>query len=102
MTVWTRLSSVLLYDLFWLLVVYPAVLAASGSTTADGIVLTARQAVQTKLNQDNFLLVSAAAGAGPYCIFTDNPSTLSTTCCLFWHSDASIVSYICFNVIYRT
>ena len=46
--------------------VFPAVLAASGSAAADGIVLTVRQAVQTKLNQDNFLLVCGEEGAGPY------------------------------------
>lgn len=43
-------------------VVYPAVLAGSGSAAADGIVLTVRQSVQTKLNQDNFLLISEDEG----------------------------------------
>lgn len=66
-TLYTVLSSVLLYDLVRLYVVYPAVLAA-----ADGIVLTDRQATQTKLNQDNFLLVSGGGGgAGPHWTFTD-------------------------------
>ena len=47
----------------WLcVVVYPAVLAGSGSAAADGIVLTVRQAMQTKLNQDNFLLVFWGGG----------------------------------------
>lgn len=50
----------------WQYVVYPAVLAGSDSAAADGIVLTVRHAVQTKLNQDNFLLLSGAEGAGPY------------------------------------
>lgn len=50
---------------FQRVVVYPAVLAGSGSVAAaGGIVLTVRQAVQTKLNEDNFLLVSGE-GAGP-------------------------------------
>lgn len=34
---------------------HPAVLAASDFAATNGIVLTVRQAVQTKLNQDNFL-----------------------------------------------
>lgn len=45
-------------------VVYPAVLAGSGSAAADGIVLTVRQSVQTKLNQDNFLLLSEEEEGG--------------------------------------
>lgn len=78
-------TSLNMYDLVCRLsALWPPVLAASGSAAADGIVLTVKQAVQTKLNQDNFLLVSGAAGAGPYCTFTDkvswprlSPSTLS-------------------------
>lgn len=78
-------TSLNMYDLVCRLsALWPPVLAASGSAAADGIVLTVKKAVQTKLNQDNFLLVSGAAGAGPYCTFTDkvswprlSPSTLS-------------------------
>lgn len=55
MIVYTHLFSVRLCDLVWLHVVYPAVPAAPGSIAADGIVLRVRRAVQTKLNQDNFL-----------------------------------------------
>lgn len=56
--------------------VFPAVLAASGSAAADGIVLTVRQAVQTKLNQDNFLLVCGEEGAGPYWTLSDKERRL--------------------------
>lgn len=63
-TLYTDLTSVLLYDPVWLYVVYPAVLAAPGSVATDGIVLTVRQAVQTKLNQENFLWLSREEGAG--------------------------------------
>lgn len=66
-------TSLNMYDL-WLSALWPPVLAASGSAAADGIVLTVKQAVQTKLNQDNFLLVSGAAGARPHCTFTDKVS----------------------------
>lgn len=53
--------------------VNPAVLASSGSAAAGaagGIVLMVKQATQTKLNQDNFLLASGEEGeegAGPPC-----------------------------------
>lgn len=42
-------------DLVWLCAVYLVVLAASGPAATNGIVLVVRQALQTKLNQDNFL-----------------------------------------------
>lgn len=74
--------------------VLPAVLAASGSAVADGIVLTVIQAVQTKLNQDNFLLVCGEEGAGPYWTLTDNERWLRVTL----ESIQTLFSTFCFTV----